>query len=399
MLPLSVFLTAGALKHLPVLEHLPVDLTVFAACVVGIQVATLFVRDWVIPSAVPWIVTTFGLLLFGVARAPLSPYATEKTARLFTLTLLACVGAVFLVRNRAELRRFVSCVAAISVGLALFSLANQDALTETEFARLGVSDDGNPLTLGRFAGLGLLVIVIRFPAALTKRAVAVGAIAACGWALTLSVSQGPAVGVLAGLLAAAFAAGSVRTRVRRIAAVALLAVIVVLALQGFSDVHSDALLSAGRSEDTRLDAYRSALDAMAENPGGVGIGNYGISIEHPWVLDETGVAYPHNMWLETVLEAGWLVGAFVLFLTVMAAIRSFKSGDPLLAGVVAYVLANAAVSGDLNDNRIALTLIFVALGITAQRSPLLAVDVGVARRERVTRLRRADAGQSNAGAA
>jgi O-antigen ligase len=102
---------------------------------------------------------------------------------------------------------------------------------------------------------------------------------------------------------------------------------------------------------------------------GLGPGGYNLSLGYG---DAPRGMYPHNIVLEFAAEYGLLGLAAFLFLCGLAlrnAVSALRRGTDragLVTGalgfaVLVYCLANAIVSGDINDNR----LLFTAIGLCA----------------------------------
>jgi O-antigen ligase len=107
---------------------------------------------------------------------------------------------------------------------------------------------------------------------------------------------------------------------------------------------------------TRLELYRLAADSVLGHPLGLGWGGYA-RVAVP------GYAYPHDLPLEVLAEAGLVCGGIFLVWLVWtyATIWRVRAGfvGSAVAGLLTFGLLNALVSGDLNDNR----TVFFTLGL------------------------------------
>lgn len=116
--------------------------------------------------------------------------------------------------------------------------------------------------------------------------------------------------------------------------------------------------SRGYSVSSRLDAIREGL-ALSDRPLGYGWGAFDSESSSPLI-------YPHNFVLEIMVEQGWLVAVFILFVLFLVARKLFRERRRsdvayILLGLFAYGLINAMVSGDLNANRPLLMVIGLSL--------------------------------------
>lgn len=186
-----------------------------------------------------------------------------------------------------------------------------------------------------------------------KPMIALAIIGCCAWALLLSASRGPLFAMFLALFIAALPERSFKYRAVRRATICAITVGIVMFAFSFAPESTQERIvnfSTGNSTTTRLDLYRGAAHLASVNPQGIGWGQFGSTMQQP----ET---YPHNVFLEVLVEAGW-VPLFVLVVWIGFALKRARS-DQLLLSCLLFMLLNALVSGDINGNRVLWS--FVAL--------------------------------------
>jgi O-antigen ligase len=375
--PLVVFLSAGPLKLLPGASVVPGDLTVMAALVVALHGAVALVgRGFQVPRQLVHPVVLFLLMLPAVLWCDSGSYSLAKVSRLYTLTLLAAVAPLVIVRRWADLRAFLVLVSAIGMAAASWALFGEDQLAN-QYTKLSLTEGASTVGLARLSGAALVGLVL--VAFTYRRRFIVPALLATlipALALIATTGQGPA---LAAVIALAVVIVLPRTAARRrwVRALAIGAVGVVGALGSLrvvGDYRASAVLNVGVSEYARTQAYERSFGQILANPAGIGWGDFSQRI--PLYFGPEPIAYPHNLWIETMLEGGLVAGVFLLYLTVVA-LRGVRRLKPdftalLLQAHLVYWLVNAGVSGDINSNRSVFA--FVSLAFVASRLQPLRQD-------------------------
>jgi len=331
-----------------------------------------------IPSGFAKVAALFLLLaaclLGGLLITQSEGYGLEKTTRFIVLTGWAFYGAAFLITGVSSLRRFSWAIVTISTAMAIDAVLAYSGRWHLAFVTaLG----SNYIALARSTGLGFLTTVAfllptgkRFLGRLLLSGVAALQL----WALLSSGARGPVLALILSILLffALSVRGFARLRIERFAlrfGVLVLFVFVAFAVIGqelFSTLifrSQVALTEGGTSVMTRLSLYQSAIELWANSPiWGNGTGRFGIAIEGQDIR-----SYPHNIVLELGAEVGFIgvlvfammIGAtFVKPLVTLGAQRGLaKTATRYLLVACCFALANAMVSGDINDNRMLFTWI------------------------------------------
>ena len=359
----SMLLFVGFVKDNPLFSRAPTDLTLLAAALVaGLILVELFRYGLVIPRGIGVVLVLWSTFLVGLLGAGGTSYSSDKIIRLYSLTLLAALGAVVLLGTRR--RRTIWLWSVVVVGLLVLTLAlvSPDQVL-LEAGRLG-SEGSNSIATARAAGAAAVVLAVgsalrvvpRVPGFLLAMVVT-GLMVATG-------SRGP---LLAGLLAIGLVVvvrpGTLQKRATRVvlslALAAVTAVVVYLTAgrgAGFSRIVALATGDEDTSSRARVDLATRSFDLIASHPFGIGWGNLALYLPGDGFSgDRAQLRYPHNIFLEVTLEAGWFTGAaLVVFLVVGLVLLARRSGDPVEAvvlAVAAFFVVNALVSGDVNDNR------------------------------------------------
>lgn len=377
VMPLAVLCMAGFVKLIPVIQSMPVDLTVLATIVVVVQVAVAIVRRFpVVPHSLLMWLAMAAASASGLLFSPLSEYGAEKTLALAVVTGTAVAGASVLLTSERTVRRFVSVLTVLSLASIGFALGTAQA-TSANYQRLAIVEGANSLGAGRVAGflfvVGLTEAFRRHETTRRFTGILIGTVAS--YALVLSLAQGP--GVAAALTVLTIMLMGHDAPVWRSAVwIGFLAVGLgyVTQLAGESQI---ALYSTlGLSESARLDYFSIAASGLT-NPLGHGWGAF--AAESATYSRLVGApSYPHNVWLEALFEGGWLFGGALIALTVVGLKRAFSSqsvaGSVLFASTLYWVF-NAAFSGDLNGNRLALVFLTAAFNSRTWRMPLTSKPV------------------------
>lgn len=372
LLPLVITLAGGNIKLLPVLSGVPFDLTVAAAGVVALQVFfCVAVRGFAIPQRpAVWLYVLFLLLFLSLFWTSFDEYSTQKAVRLFSLTLLAAAAPVVLIRSRGDLRRFLDVLAYVGLATCISALVRAGEIVSNDWGRLAVSEDANSLGLARLAGYVVVWSVIRAASSKPRQAAGWLALAApAAAALVRTISQGAFFGAVIAILVVLTLHSQQRRWVRFPVIAAALGGGVYTAATVPGDFQREGLFSIGVSTTSRLGVWRETFWTTFDRPWGAGVGDFAEVVDVPW--EETFAVYPHNLWLETGVEAGLLAAVVLLALSGAAVYRAMRGRgleSRLLAASLIFWLANAAVSGDINGNRTAFALMFVAMSCSIRQS-------------------------------
>ena len=376
---LALFLNAGLFKADPRLAWAPVDLTLAGLVLIGLLAVrrVVFAREG-IPRRIGWFVLWFALLAIPVLWTRWTPYSSEKVARLFTLTLGVALFSPILIRNRDAIWRLLICLASVGALLMLDALRQivSDPVAYAAQLRL-VAASANTIGLGRSVGTLIVVLAVVGARASARRAPLAWGAAGLGTVVLFAAgSRGPIVAAaLAALLGVLLASGFTARTAGRLTG--LLAVLAAAATVGWTLMPSSSAdrlfrfvqygfsdAAGNQSAADRPRFWADALRYSRSEPGGLG---WGAFTQLP-ISGNSEDRYPHNLWIELALEAGWLASLATLAITLVAFVRAVafaQSSDGVAGGALAALLlfgmTNASVSGDVNDNRILFALICVTI--------------------------------------
>lgn len=366
----ALFVFAGYYKAADVLSFVPLDLTLLFWLASGMFCLMALWRRRALPPGSLAILGVFLLMTVGLHwPEDLTTYAAQKELRLFSLSALAAFGPLVLLQGEDERRVFVYGVALLGVIMA--ALAVMEIMIGGETGRPGVFNT-NPILLGRASGFAVIVLFLVYWQRQINLAIFLVLVGITFLALLASESRGPLVALLVTMAGVVLLC--VRASWGRLwNGGTVLASVTGLTIAVFY-IHSDGARLAGRfmrlltgnwggSETSRWSLWKEAGNLVTELPLGVGWGRMTdwIQVRHRTDLLE----YPHNIFLEIALEAGWpaAIGFLLLVSWALAigirraldaspAVGSHRSIDgPLLFAAPAYWLLCAQVSGDVNDNR------------------------------------------------
>lgn len=372
---LAVFVYSGSLKSNPFLAWIPGDLTVLLGiALIGMMAFEVLRTRFVSRTIVLPLLITAGMLvgLGGIRTA----YGVDKAVSFFTITLLAFVSAVVLLREDRQRRALFAALGGIGavVALLVLILPAQTANWSNVVTLAGT----NTISTSQMITAG--AVVFGMYAAVTTSAPIRRALAtlAAGSMLLIALgtgSRGPVVAVaiavaIALLLAPAFA----RRRARSIVAIAIaIGVGAFIALQQGGEGLARVLGFLSGDQDTSTAArtvlWSSAWEHILQLPAGGGWGYFGTIRGLGFPTVDGGQSYPHSVPLEITLEAGWLTGlffaAFVLASVVRLIRRATSPTTVMFLVLLIFTVSNSMLSGDINDNRLMWVLLVGAWAVPA----------------------------------
>lgn len=383
---LALFLFAGRYKNDPRFAWIPIDMTVATGALsVLAALVVLYRRRGRIRRNAVVLVGLFmafaGYAALSLLWTPGVEYARTKALYLAGLVGWAVVATAGVVAyERVRVRRLLVALVLFAVWMALETSL---LYMRSGYARLADVMGSNYLGIGRCVGLGVLVVFAYLLYEARGRASLLACLALLAWlgfVMLMLPGRGPLLATVVPMGIPLLA--GVRWRRRQPSGVtfsrsawrALVAVLVGAAAVVTAVLTSRRLISllriatifvaegGGLSAGTRLARYHDAVHLWLLEPLlGHGIGAFPIVTG----FSDTRV-YPHQMLLETLVELG-LVGAVLLIGFIVYAFRSLGTWteikrDSLRLAVLMVVIntmINAAVSGDLPDNRV----MFAMLGL------------------------------------
>jgi len=374
----ALFLLANIFKPNPETNDSSFDLTVFTAVLCIIIAAWQYSqsREGVSKPAM-LMLSLFALFVPTLLWTDWNSYAIEKASRFYTLTLLAGVAPIFIVRTLEDLRRFLSgfiFLCSIVAGAALIVLLNQG----DELDRLAVLD-ATTIVTGRAIGIVILWLGLLWFEPSSKKVLVGVTLVILPTLLIATGAKGPLVATPSTLaIALIFFGEGVRRYLPRMLLIGVLSAGVLWLslplLPGTSlfRVGTFVVGQFGSSELDRTSFYKDTLSGIVASPQGLGLGGF---------ASKFGVGggeireFPHNIILEVFLEGGWLAGLFFCYLLwrglkdVFLLVKDREEAwlYKLLFSFTIFSLLNDLVSGELNDSKVLIAFLGVSIGLTACR--------------------------------
>lgn len=366
---LALLIWAGSLKETPILSWLPVDGTLASALLVAIAVIDSRFRGGKATGRVAAPLLVFGLLFLPAALiAPMhTPYAVSKVVTLFTITLLIAVAPFYLLR--AQRQRKVFLITLVLIGVVAGALLAFSPENVVNSPGRVVLEGSNTIATSRIVMTAALILLIgattRGQRALRRLVIALAAVTLCAVALTTG-SRGPVLAMAVAVAVVVVAAAVYRKyRARAIVGIGIVAALAAwLVTSGQDNAGFDRIIDSfiggnGSALDGRVLIFARAIEMTKESVFGRGWGGF----------DEGSTPYPHNVLLEIGAEAGVIVLAVVIILSVMTLIRGLRDAhgwqSTAMVALFIYAFMNAGVSSDINGNRL---LIVAAFALWAQGS-------------------------------
>lgn len=388
---LAIFLTAGVYKGHPTLQALPVDLTLAVAAGLVVVAAFLAIKS---PLPLPRAPTLMAMLvvfsfMLPMWRVPQTAYASQKTG-FFVLTLLALLFPLIVMRDSASDGPFLWALVIGGLGLSTLILITGGVNIYGRVTALGV----NPIMTGRGTGAALTIVTV-FAAYSGLRQSKHLVLLAVPLLVVLvgTGTRGPFISVVISVVAALmFHARFGRRGLVKLVMSSLLMLGFLWSALSFAPDEAAARLEnvldhTDTSSQYRVAAWSESLEVIQVAPAGIGWGAFDQVIILPASQNEMMV-YPHNMILEVFLEGGWLAGLALLLLLGWGlwglAITVNSSTSAAMFALAVFALLNSLLTGDINGNRLALSLAMVGIVRLAAHRPIQGADGGGWRASRAT---------------
>jgi O-antigen ligase len=374
-----LLLYAGFFKADPLLSWVPVDLTLLGAVLTLTAIVAALLSNSV-PRGTGVVLALWATFMPMAILHADNPYGSTKTLHLVTLTLLAALAPLFLIRSRRRQEIWVLMQIALGTVLAIGTyLAPVPELPPYEIYRMAL-DGSNPIGDGRAAGVAVVGCLSLAIAGHRRRVWLTLLGVAAAVPLFMSGSRGPVLAAVISLaIIAALSPASGTKRFVRIFLIAAGGALTYLYVQGSTTGGAGRIASTllqGSDQDTssqvRLLLWRYTSSYILGHPWGTGWG--GLQYVKGFnLLNTEGLIYPHNVLLEVTGEAGWIAGAAAIFF-LWSGLRHLRAAavDPFpvaLFGIAVFFIMNAMVSGDVNDNRCMWASVAVGWVVASMNGP------------------------------
>lgn len=375
--PASVLLLlyAGYFKANPFLSWVPVDLTTLGAALTLAGIVTVLIRSTV-PRGTGVVLALWATFVPAAILHADNAYGASKSLHLFTLTLLAALGPLYLLQS--ERRQETWVLMQIGLGCVLATgaaLSPAPAPADGAVYRLSL-DGSNAIGAGRAAGVAVVGCLVLVIAGHRRRLLFLLLGAAVTVPMFLSGSRGPVLSAAAAVaVVAVLAPASSTRRFVRIIIVAVGGTLAWLWLRGDTTGpigRISSTLTGGdqsASSQVRLLLWRYTSAHISGHFWGTGWGALQ-DVSGFRLLSGDGLVYPHNVLLEVTGEAGWIAGAAVIWFLVsgLLRLRAAATGPypAALLGIAVFFSVNAMVSGDVNDNRLMWASVAIAWVVQAR---------------------------------
>lgn len=358
-----LFLYAGVFKE-SFSQNIDLAILAFAILIIIIVVDLIkkpsVARSITVPSIFFLVLIALTLVSFSI-----NPFgdAQSKLLKLLLLTVPAVVIPFFIFKSKGDFLNFAKSLIILSSILALISLP-QALSGQNMFVGF---NERNYQGLSRVLGAGFLASLILFILSEKRnKIIIVPIILVVGTMLFYAGSRMPIIAVAISLLLPltkliTVKKGDVQLNKKYLKVATVYTVLFFSAVtfigRGLFDtiaIRFQQLLDMGSSSNVgRTERYSLAWDLFSDNPlMGIGFGGFG-----DYYRSESG-NYAHNLFLEMASELGilgilWTV-AYFTYLSIKS-IKSFNYSNILATLYVvlfSYMILNAMVSGDINDNRV-----------------------------------------------
>jgi O-Antigen ligase len=244
--------------------------------------------------------------------------------------------------NEALINRIHVVFMLLGLMLVIMFLANPSEYQEQRMS----FEDTNPIWMARALGLSALGAFFWWLRSEKLSLFPIVVIAVSLYTIILTGSRGPLLAVFVSMLVG-LALVTSRQKSLKIIFSSIAVMIVAFLVLEFNLLGSTrGLVFFGENDGTtqiRMETFLYAFSEILNNPYGIGAGNFYFNWQH----------YPHNIFLEFVLEWGWIAGGMTVLLIVSGCLGLFffEHRYEFLKLLLTYELLNAAVSGDITSPR------------------------------------------------
>jgi hypothetical protein len=279
-----------------------------------------------------------------------NPFSEKKLGSFEIAIFIFGLSVSFcLVEGENEAFSFAVAILGVAVAVSLVSGAT------TWQAQRFTFNDANPIWLARVLGFSLLGSVSLFLKLQKWRYVIAVEIVLLLYCILITGSRGPLIAAVAGC--ALLAMQSVRSRLVLKATISIAVVASISALvvgTGLIDwlIEFRAIRTQDNSASFRILMLQHATRLIAEFPEGIGLGAFFYQ----------GATYPHNIFVELVVEWGWLPGCIAISIilgSIFGLALKMKEFNFVLAVYLMEIL-NASFSGDITSPRMLYGIVFAS---------------------------------------
>lgn len=323
----------------------------------------------ILPFILFFMLATFMLIsyIYSISES----YALDKSIRFFFLTGWSFIGIFILVPNKDSLMKFLNSIVLITSLTSFYVIFQYLSSPEVilGYTRFGV-DGENVIGLARISGLASIITLLLFIYKKTNFFMKIFGILFTSLFVTtllLTGSRMPLLALIISISLSLFLSLNLEKKSIKfnkgglILAVLVALFILILFLfydNSFMETSMQRIISLFESDASTLERlYRMefAKEMFINNPiFGNGVGSYAVNFSGVDLRD-----YPHNIFLEILAELG--VTGFILFsllfifgflILLKGTNRALTVAQIVVIVSFVYLLINANVSGDINDNRI-----------------------------------------------
>lgn len=380
-LALAIFMYAGLFKGDVYFEWVPFDFTlIISLIVIMLMLISLVKYNLNVPKTTFKIIGVYLLFLIPIFWTELSDYAIRKIAFMFTITFLAMVSPIILIKNTSDLNKLFNALLVITVILCIDSainyIKNPNIFTLEAFS-------ADYISLGRICGVSVLWLfcILMHEKRFKQRLLLLALIA---FILAITVGAGGR-GPVVSLMICIFIISAFNIIIKKnYIFIGLICVFVSLVLTFSLSIAPRGSswrimqIAKGRVDimhTGRPEMFLISINDIIVNPLGTGWGGYervstGFLGTPQSDFTTATRYYPHNLILEAFVEGGWLVGIAIIFLLGISIywmgklfFTNYILETQALFIILVYLLIGAMFSGDWNDNRdlfaiVALSLFF-----------------------------------------
>jgi len=339
------FPTASILNFIsPWLTLIPISLIVVVSAVVILKNLSISIK-FIFAKVLPVFIVVLSYYVIEIDFVEEKFFLFVGVFVLFGVLLSFCFSAPT-IRHHIPLALLLNGLIAFAILVGLPSVYQAD--------RLSV-EGANPIWVARSIGLISISAIATFVSGNNPRYVSILLIALSIFGIYLTGSRGPIIAIVFCILYSVYQRNRSSKLLLGLNVAYWIGMIALTLFVAEVDVDSRVVSLTNETFYNRLDLISFAWSQLVENLNGIGVGNFFVT---------STLIYPHNIFLEFLVEWGLFYGGIIIFLIVLGSANLMRATNEQyfpLKLLLIYEIANACISGDVTSPRMLYGLVWLGL--------------------------------------
>lgn len=360
VISLAFFILSGNFNSFDVINNMPIDITMLAI----ILPIAYFIVYSLINFKFHKSIFLLMILLFSILATSLFvDYEFEKSMTfIFILSTLFIISPVILNSPKA-INLFFKALLVTSLLICLLTLVTMEFHVSGRLTLLG----SNPIWLGRAISIALIIMFILYKYNKINILLLLTLLIPVSYVLIATGSKAPFFAAIIVILflyrksiASILKSKKAFQMTLNTIIFSLPIIILIFYILPKSIINRLFNFEEEGSTGIRLELYGASLDLISSNPLGIGIGNFSSYVK-------LGYNFPHNLFLESLVELGWFSGIILISFIILALFGLFYMQNSLekdlLLSLFILGLLNSMFSGDMTSPKELYILLPIGLNV------------------------------------